>query len=456
MSSKSFDDAEKASDLVASGHVVPALVDTQQLVEIDPEEEKKVNRILDMRMLPLLTLMYTFSALDRSNLGAAKTDHMDTDLNFGINDYSLILTIFYAPFCLLTVPANMLTKKVGAHITLPTYMIIWGGLASVNAAAKTAGQVMAIRVLLGAAEAGFAVGCISHLTTFYRRDQLAVRIAYLYVASPLAGAIGGLLAYGIFQIKSQLHGWQILFIFEGVMTVATGVLAAVMLPRSVATCKWLTPAQRELCQARVLADSSNVINDKFSCKLFFAPVMDPLLYVYGLIGISYGVPVAAVSNWLPQVIQRLGYDKLRTNALTVPPYAFGCLTLLFMAWNSDRTRERSLHVVAALVSTFIGFVILAALDPTQSKNTGPSIFAVFLLCAGAFIPSVLFHTWHQNNDPSPNGRAFRVAFLTFCANAGGLVSSQAFRQQEAPRYQTAMYTNFAFLAFGIALVLGLR
>lgn len=87
------------------------------------------------------------------------------------------------------------------------------------------------------------------------------------------------------------------------------------------------------------------------------------------------------------------------------------MVLFFLAWNSDRTHQRAWHLMAAMSSTFVrralcsslmhslmfhhvyqlGFVLLAALDPT--KHIGVSLFAVFLLCFGAFVPSVIFHTW---------------------------------------------------------------
>ncbi|OWT40358.1 high-affinity nicotinic acid transporter [Cryptococcus neoformans Bt1] len=43
---------------------------------------------------------------------------------------------------------------------------------------------------------------------------------------------------------------------------------------------------------------------------------------------------------------------------------------------------------------------------------GAGYFATFLITAGAFTPPVLFHTWHQWNDASEDGRMFRVGSYT--------------------------------------------
>lgn len=150
------------------------------------------------------------------------------------------------------------------------------------------------------------------------------------------------------------------------------------------------------CSQRILSDSSTAINESFDRTKFFAPLKDWMLYVYALIALCYGTPASAATSWLPQVIGRLNYGRLQTNALTVPPNALGAMSVFLLSWISDRTRCRSTYLLVALTLTFVGFVILAALDPAKSSNNAPSLFAVFMLCSGAFVPSVLFHTWHNN------------------------------------------------------------
>ncbi|GAA5836632.1 hypothetical protein JCM3766R1_006975 [Sporobolomyces carnicolor] len=448
MDAKSDKDNESLSKVIAVDDEIAKLAEN--------DEEVRLNRKLDARILPLLLFMYMFSSLDRSNLGNAKTDGFEHDLNFAPNDYSLVQTIFSVMFCTFTIPGNALTKKIGAHITLPIYMCIWGALCMINAACKDFAGVLVARILLGMAEAGFAPGVISYLCTFYRRENLGLRIAAFYAASPVAGAFGGLLAYGVFSIKSHLHGWQILFLLEGGLTVTTGLIALCVLPPSPDRCKWFTQREKEICNARILSDSSTAINESFDRTKFFAPLKDWMLYVYALIALCYGTPASAATSWLPQVIGRLDYGRLQTNALTVPPNALGAMSVFLLSWISDRTRCRSTYLLVALTLTFVGFVILAALDPAKSSNNAPSLFAVFLLCSGAFGPSVLFHTWHNNNEPDGNGRAFRTAFLTFCANAGGIIASQVFRAKDAPKYSLALYVNFSCLAVAIVTVIALR
>lgn len=83
------------------------------------EVQLKVRK-MDCYLLPFLSLMYFFNSVDRSNLGNAKTDGMDKDLNFKGNEYSLLILLFYVPFGLCDLPLNLLTKRFSGKVMLPT------------------------------------------------------------------------------------------------------------------------------------------------------------------------------------------------------------------------------------------------------------------------------------------------------------------------------------------------
>lgn len=164
---------------------------------------------------PCALLIHLYSSIDKSNLGNAKTDGLDEDLHLVGNQYNLLLSLFYIPFVLTAPGMNMLTKKFGAKLVLPISMIIFGGMAMLSAAVKNFGGLLTTRWFLGMAESGFYPGVIFYLTTFYKRSELAGRLSVFYAASVIAGAFTGLIAYGVFQIKSHLFGWQYLFLIEG-------------------------------------------------------------------------------------------------------------------------------------------------------------------------------------------------------------------------------------------------
>jgi MFS family permease len=110
---------------------------------------------------------------------------------------------------------NLCTKKFGAKFVLPIAMMIFGSMAMISSGTTNFGGIVTTRWFLGMAESGFYPGVIFYLTTFYKRNELAGRLSIFYAASEVAGAFTGLIAFGVFQIKDALHGWQYLFIIEG-------------------------------------------------------------------------------------------------------------------------------------------------------------------------------------------------------------------------------------------------
>ncbi|KAK0442524.1 major facilitator superfamily domain-containing protein [Desarmillaria tabescens] len=417
----------------------------------DPKVEQRVVRKLDARLMPLIFCLYIFNAIDRSNLGNAKTDGLETDLHFHGNDYSIMLSVFYISFCTHTVPTIALSKKIGAKVALPLYMFTFGGMCMISAAVKNFAGFLVVRLFLGAAEAGFAVTIIWYLTTFYTRGELGKRVAVFYSASAFAGGFSGLIAYGVFQPNIRLHGWQLLFLVEGAATVFFSILAIFILA-NIDSKPFFSSEEKHVARTRILRDSSAVINENFTSQAFFAPLKDWKLYVWALIAICYGVASVSTATFLPQIIGRMGKSKLTTNLLTVAPNFVGGFAVLLTAASSDYFRERSLHIAGAMTITMIGFIVL---DVVDVSNTGIQYFGSFLLCLGAFTPSAIFHVWHNCNDTSEVGRGFRTALMAFFVNSSGLIASKIFTAKEQPYYK-GKKNSTCFLAVGISLILSLH
>lgn len=420
---------------------------------IDPEISRIITRKYDQRIIPMVFSMYLFSALDRGNLGNAKTDTLEKDLGLKGNQYNNILTTMIAMFASCAVVGGFLTRRFGPTRMLPLYMLGWGIMALINAAARNYGGILAIRFFLGMFEGFFGPSITIYLTSFYTRGELGKRMAAWYSSAAVSGAFAGLLAYGVFHADAVLAGWKILFIIEGGMTVLVALIAIAVLPNYPQTAAFLTPLEKEVGVMRLLKDASKSVNAPFSYTEFFAPLREWQFYVFTIFAVCYGTASSTATTFLPQIIGRFNLGKVKTNLYTVAPYCIATLYLLASAWASDRLRQRSIFLVGAMSLTTIGCIILVALP---MKAIGPGYFACFLITMGAFVPTSLFHSWHNNNDPSENGRAFRTGFLTFAANSGGLVSANIFLNSDAPKYTHALIISACLQVTGISIALGMR
>ncbi|KAI1008687.1 hypothetical protein LB504_001251 [Fusarium proliferatum] len=426
-------------------------------IVVDAAAERSYLRKMDAWLLSYLSVMYFFNAVDRSNLGNAETDGMSKDLNFKGEEFSLLILLFYVPNGLCDLPLNLLLKRFSGRIMLPSLMVGWGSMALLQAACKNFGGMLAIRLLLGAFEAGFFAGAVFYLTLFYQRGELGFRIAIFFGSALLASAFSGLISFGVFQIKvSHVHGWMWLFIIEGdsgTMTVLLGVLAFWWLPADPQSAWFLTEEEKHVARQRALRDGSGVIGEEFNIKECFKSWNSWKFAVWCVISLTYPVAFSTTSNFLPLIIRRLGYNTVITNLLTVPPNVAGFLVLLAVTWSSDRNRERTLHIVGSLSTSLVGLLILAIID--AEAHIGVAYFACFMLCAGAYIPSCLVHSWHNNNNLSENSRAATTGLLVGLGNLGGILSAGTFRTTYAPRYAPTLIGTAACNVTCIIFTLGL-
>lgn len=185
--------------------------------EIDHEAEKKLLRKVDRHVIPMIMLAYLLCFLDRINIGNARLFGMEKDLKLHGNQYQIAVAVLFIPYVLVEVPSNLILKKFTPSKWLATITVCWGIVSTLMGLVHNYAGLIVCRALLGLLEGGLLPGLTVYLTLFYTKKELALRIGYLFVSSALAGACGGLLAYGIGFMSgvSGMAGWRWVFILEG-------------------------------------------------------------------------------------------------------------------------------------------------------------------------------------------------------------------------------------------------
>lgn len=422
----------------------------------DKELERRVCRKLDLRILPLTAVMYLFNALDKGNISNAKTDGIDVDLGINGSKWNLMLSIFYIPFVLFAFPLSLIIKRYNAANVIPMLMFTFGSITLLAVSSFNYGSLMTARFFLGLCESAFFPGIIFYQSTFYRRTELARRLAIFYSAANIANAFSGLLSYGVFQINNpHLHGWQILFLVEGSLTLFFAVFAYLYLPRSVDTAPFFNEEERKYAKYRIEVDASALIGkgDKLSIRDAIKVFKHPIFVLWMFEEICIGVPLNSINNWFPQIVQVLGKSTVQTNLYTVAPNVWGAVSLLILAFSSDYFKIRSFFVLAAVGFSLIGFVVFGAID--VQSNLGVAYFACFLMTTGASASSVLTSTWYNNNIANENRRAVISAVGVPLANAAGLISTNIFRAQDAPKYVPALGITAGFGGLAMLIILSI-
>jgi len=258
----------------------------------------------------------------------------------------------------------------------------------------------------------------------------------LYSGSLLSGAFSGLIAAGItngMDGSAGLRAWRWLFIIEGAITVVIAAAAFFVLPNFPRTTSWLSDDERELAIWRLQEDigqddwvSTEQQSFFHGMKLAFSDIK-----TYVLMALLFGIVAAgSVTNFFPTVVQTLGYGRIESLLLTVPPYALGVITTFINAWHADRTGERYLHITLPLIIGIVSFILAAA-----TTTTAPRYVAMMLMIPGVYTGYVVALAWISNTIPRPPAkRAAALAAINAVSNASSIYASYMYPTSAGPRY----------------------
>lgn len=192
--------------------------------------------------------------LTSHSIGNAKIAGMATDLSLTSNQYSIALVVFFVTYVVFEPPSNMLLVRFKPSVYLPCIMAIWGALTCVMAKIDTFEHLVALRILVGVFEAGFAPGILLIISSWYKKEEQSKRFGVYMSAAILSGAFGGLLAGAItggMEGTGGLRGWRWLFIIEGAATIVWAFCAYFLLLDFPANSKRLTERERAIAIARL-------------------------------------------------------------------------------------------------------------------------------------------------------------------------------------------------------------
>ena len=248
--------------------------------EFSEDEQKRILRRIDYRLVTVTGVLYCISLIDRVNMSSANIAGMVDELGLVGNHYNIASLVFFVTYTVFQPPSTIICRALGPRLHISAITLFWGAAVVGMAFVTNFGALTGLRLLLGVFEAGFFPSCVYLLSTWYTRYEVGKRYACFYVVGCAASGCSGILAYGLMQLrgKAGLSGWQWIFFFEGLLTITLGLAAYWLLvgfPDSKQP-SWKFLNQRELdwVVRRVDADRGDSKTPKFELKKFFGAALD--------------------------------------------------------------------------------------------------------------------------------------------------------------------------------------
>ncbi|KAI0032906.1 MFS general substrate transporter [Vararia minispora EC-137] len=403
---------------------------------VDDALTAHVWRKLDWRILPFVTALYLLSFLDRTNIGNARIAGMATDLHLSVGlgglKYNIAAAVFYITYSLFEVPSNIFLKLTRPSIWIPSIMLAWGLIISLIA-----------RVFLGVAEAGLLPGVTFYISLWYPRRMQASRIAIFFAGTTIAGAFGGILAFGIEHLEGRggLHGWQWIFLIEGLITIVVALGAYFFMPDYPETARFLSEEERNFVVTTLRQERQNQATH-FEMRFIQQAFSDWKSWVQVLMFMGVIIPGYGVALFMPSIINDLGFSAANAQLLTVPPFVLGCCIVILAGLSADRLQSRGPFFIVCSTVGLVGYIIAYT-----TRTAGPGYVAAILATMGVY-PSICTNlAWAAANAGGEMKRAVVLAMVVGFGNLGGICSS--FVYNDPPRFHHGHGTMIGWLGCSI-------
>ncbi|KAM0280055.1 hypothetical protein ACHAQH_004250 [Verticillium albo-atrum] len=414
----------------------------------DPREIALVKK-LDLYMIPILWLMYLFNFLDRNAMINARLNSLEEDLGLEGTQYNTCVSILFVGYICGQIPSNMILSRVRPSWYMAGFCMAWSIVSLLTYKANSYGAMIACRFLLGVTEAPFYPGALWLVGSFYTRKEIATRMSLFYTGNILASAFSGLIAAGIFSGLDGalgLAGWRWLFIIQGALSIVVAITALFLLPDHPLTTRWLTPDQRQLAHNRIYIDTTDRREATSVWTGLREACADWRTWVFCAM---YHLHLAAngFQNFLPTVMETLGYSTTATLALTCPPYILAAVVAVTVSYTSGRWNERTRHITSFKTIVVVGFII-----PAVTYSLPARMLGIFLFVGATFGVNNLILGWASATlGQTPEKKAVSIAMLNTLGSLASIYTPYLWPKSHGPRYLPAWMASIAF-SVGVVLL----
>ncbi|CAO3680449.1 unnamed protein product [Umbelopsis vinacea] len=422
------------------------------------DEEDSVRKKIDIRLMSFVLLMTFVLNMDRTNISNAISDGLPTDLGFTIDGVNTGTLVYSFVFTVFTLPSNVIVKRIGAHVWIPSIMTAWGIVTWAHVFITDFRGYLIVRTLIAATEAGFIPACLTYLTGFYKTNELATRLAWFWGIQAFASAFSGFLSFAIFRLAGTagLEGWKWLFLIDGIGTDFVGFVAFLYLPASLSRTDrllfgkkpWFTERELQIAVTRLIRDDLTKSEQYRYITLndIKQAVLDTKLWTHLIITFVGLMPNGPVNTYLPTIIKQTGFSVYIANLLAAPTYLVNLVFSILIARTVERYGNTSLFALIGVVWGLTGFLLLEFLPADSNK---------WALYVAAFIAasSPSWHgmqiAWMASNLAPIGKRTLALGAVIGAANICGVPGSQIYQAYDAPRFY---HGNWILIGLTLATV----
>ena len=406
--------------------------------------EKTLRLKVDIRLCSIAGLLCSLNLLDSGIISSASVTSMLKDLGLDQgNRYSFSILIFTVASVCFQLPATLAVRILGPRIFFASTTTAFGLITLCTAFITTWKEMILMRVLLGIFMSGIYPGLALLISSWYRREELQLRFAFLQCGEVIVLATGGIVNFGLNNLNGRggLQGWQWMYVVQGLMACIIGISTywwIVDFPENAEqSFYFLNKAETDLAVKRIQDDRGDVKPTPFSWPVVLKNFLDVKVYGFAATFFLLNLVSTALSYFLPIILQTgMGFSPNKAILLSAPPYYYAVIPVLISSRIGDKYQLRGPVITFNSSCLIAGFCMLGFSDQVTVRYIGT------YLATGAYISNwAALNSYQASNITGQWKRAVTAAAVTACNGLGGVAGSFIVRQREAPRYLTAIWVS---------------
>ncbi|OJJ06749.1 hypothetical protein ASPVEDRAFT_140207 [Aspergillus versicolor CBS 583.65] len=400
-----------------------------------PEEEKKVLRRIDLRVLPLLLGAYFFQQLDKSSLSYVSIFGLVEDANLVGQQYSWLGSILYIAQLVMQPVAALVLVKLPTGKVIGSAIFLWGSSLAIMAACTDFPSLLGLRFCLGAFEAMIAPSCIAVTQMWWRRGEQTWRAALWNAMNGVTAIVGSLFTYGLGHIQSDtLYSYQTIFLLCGLLTVLYSVLVLIFMPDSPMEAKFLGEREKVIAVERLRANQMGIISREWRWDHVWETLLDVKTWIWFILIIAIS---GGISTFGSLIITSFGYTNFDAILFNLPFGAVQVVIILGGGWLATKLRTKGLVIAGIAMIAAVGTILLLTVSREQK---GVLLFGYYLVsCLAGITP--LVYAWEAQNTAGDTKRKCTSAVVLIGMCTGNVIGPQLYSLDQAPEYRPGLISN---------------
>jgi ACS family allantoate permease-like MFS transporter len=388
-----------------------------------------------LRKQPGLTPLQFLQYLDKIAISYGSVTGLRTSAHLVGNQYNWVSSVFFFGQLVFEFPTIRLIQYFPLAKYVSANVVIWGGLLACLAACKSFASLMVCRALLGMAEAAIVPAWVVFTSQWYSKEDQAFRVGVWFSMCGFAQMFGGYVAYGIAvhvgaDPSAALKGWQIIFLFLGLLTVVVGIVFWFVLPDSPVSASWLSQDEKAALVERLRGNEQGVGSKVFKREQVWEALRDPNTWLYSFWVFAANIPNSIATSFGNILVTGMGYSSKESLLLVTPLGAYEVVVLISLTWLAMKTNQRLLCCIAGHIPSIVGAILMA------TTNKAPALVGYYL-SGGIPIGWTTILGLTSTNVAGSTKKVTVACVQTIAYTVGNIISPQTFQSKDAPHYLPA-------------------